>query len=976
MDDHSSTQSFTNLHHHHHCPSFHLTLPSIQSPEVGYQPDLDPLEQYGSRGEESAVSCPDLASSSGARRRGSENDRGFQSISASGLDEDGSLRGHLERDGGSGSHFVDSWYGGVKKEDDWEDGESCDSTADDFYRKGDCYSITNGSSYTLNCGSREGLRQKLGTNYNSYARANWDAKREIVYNREANVSYLTKQTTSHSRSAAGGFNDNSAAYRRTDSRGSDHYLGREEDYGSRCVSGEDQNQAADSEGPWHNVPPYTQTGEGRWRGEADTITLASTCPPQRSPITISSGTYTQKLDSFSEAFLSQRKKMFPMNHGEDSSGQIWEFGAGRGESPGLVKSRQSCGFDSDPYLLPYSSPNHPSLPLFPSPPTSSHIMSSVLSPPPTPLPPPPHSPSKMDSPGSFGGSAHSVFQGEESLGTLQFFNSRLQSLPSVLSSGMMWKFPLLSHCFSQSPCDPNINEGNLRSPHGADYVPRDILQTPETFLTSTSHRPSSHPPPRALCPLNTPSHHLPCPSSHLSGLNNGAAEKVEPYTVNQKVKKGQATLNQSLAQHQAPPLYTGTPFPSVLHSCGGQKRGHYTPRPLLNPVRRGAGLFSSLSSLHHGDNTIEGDCGVLQCVNVGHEFQAELPTCFVNGDRPQEESSREQLLWKPSLELEESVNMQDQVEKLLLLCSSSCLPGGGSNTELALHCLHHCQGNIMATVDMLLFWPPSTAGDYHYAGSNFWTDTEKSVFNAAQETCGKNFSLIQETVRTKTVSQCVEFYYLSKKLLDKQRKQREEEKREGELERQKSVTPICQPVDRQFGLAETVPVPSLASYFPCKLCGKMFYKIKSRNAHMKIHRQPPEDWADRRLQHQLLTQRLALSCPTNLLPPQTPALSFSSSSGLAGTPSSNNSNTDTVSISPSNASVPYNDHITVSNSHVIATINDSDPREQSSSLPFQHSWDSFGHGPSPAAFFTHTEGKEDVAGKVGGEEPISWQQSL
>lgn len=35
------------------------------------------------------------------------------------------------------------------------------------------------------------------------------------------------------------------------------------------------------------------------------------------------------------------------------------------------------------------------------------------------------------------------------------------------------------------------------------------------------------------------------------------------------------------------------------------------------------------------------------------------------------------------------------VEKLLSVCSSSCLPGGGSNTELALHCLHHCRGDTV-----------------------------------------------------------------------------------------------------------------------------------------------------------------------------------------------------------------------------------------------------------------------------------------
>lgn len=46
-------------------------------------------------------------------------------------------------------------------------------------------------------------------------------------------------------------------------------------------------------------------------------------------------------------------------------------------------------------------------------------------------------------------------------------------------------------------------------------------------------------------------------------------------------------------------------------------------------------------------------------------------------------------------------------------------------------------------------------------------------------------------VRTKTVCQCVEFYYLSKKLQDKQKKQKEEdERRDGELDQQKSVRNI------------------------------------------------------------------------------------------------------------------------------------------------------------------------------------------
>lgn len=474
MDDRSSTQPFPNLHHHRPRPSFHLTLPSLQSPEVAYpssQSALDPLEQYGSRGEESTTSFPTSSTSSGGRKGGSGVVRGLLNTSGSGLDGDANLGGHLDGESGLGSHFPDTWFGSIKKEEVWEDGESCGSAADDFYSKGDCYSNANDVCYTMNCGGEEGLRRKLRANYNNYAHVSCEAKGETGYNREADVSHFTKQTTSYARGAAGSCSDSSVDYFKTDSRVSDNYLGREEDYGSSCGSGEDQLQPAEVEGPWLSVSPSSQAGEGRWRGAANTHTLASGCLPQRTPVGISSGTYTQKLDSFSEAFLSQRKGRFPVIPSGDSSGQIWEFGVGRGESPGLVKSRYSCAFDSDSYLPPSSSssPAHPSLPSFPSPPTSSHLMSSVLSPPPTPLPPPSHSPSKMDSPSTFGGTGHSVSQGGDSLGTLQFFTSRLHPLPSVHSSGMIWKFPLLSHCFPQSSGDPGNIDGNLRSSHGSDY---------------------------------------------------------------------------------------------------------------------------------------------------------------------------------------------------------------------------------------------------------------------------------------------------------------------------------------------------------------------------------------------------------------------------------------------------------------------------------------------------------------------------
>ncbi|XP_061620707.1 uncharacterized protein LOC133473016 isoform X1 [Phyllopteryx taeniolatus] len=295
-------------------------------------------------------------------------------------------------------------------------------------------------------------------------------------------------------------------------------------------------------------------------------------------------------------------------------------------------------------------------------------------------------------------------------------------------------------------------------------------------------------------------------------------------------------------------IYTGTPFPSILHSSKGT-RDHYTPRPLLNPARQGTGLYSSLSAVQprHEDK-----CGEAAWVNIGSNFQAELPAPCATEAR--EELNWEQFLWKSWRELRESRKTQEQVEKLLLMCNSSCLPGGGSNIELALHALHSCQADVLATLEKLLLTGTSPAGDYQYAGSDVWTESERSAFNGVLHTHGKNFSLIHKTVKTKTVSQCVEFYYLNNKLQDKQIKQTKQQNRDekgGESEQRKRV------IEKQSEPKKAGPAPPLANSFPCTKCGKMFYKVKSRNAHMKIHRKIPDTWTDR-----LKSQRLNSMIPS------------------------------------------------------------------------------------------------------------------
>ncbi|CAH2314213.1 zinc finger 541 [Pelobates cultripes] len=58
---------------------------------------------------------------------------------------------------------------------------------------------------------------------------------------------------------------------------------------------------------------------------------------------------------------------------------------------------------------------------------------------------------------------------------------------------------------------------------------------------------------------------------------------------------------------------------------------------------------------------------------------------------------------------------------------------------------------------------PHSLADYHYAGSDLWTVSERRMFSRASSVHGKNFSSIQRLIPSKNVYQCIEYYYTFKK---------------------------------------------------------------------------------------------------------------------------------------------------------------------------------------------------------------------
>ncbi|NWV23782.1 TREF1 factor, partial [Origma solitaria] len=320
----------------------------------------------------------------------------------------------------------------------------------------------------------------------------------------------------------------------------------------------------------------------------------------------------------------------------------------------------------------------------------------------------------------------------------------------------------------------------------------------------------------------------------------------------------------------------------------------YTPPPMLSPVRQGSGLFSSVITSHSTShpqlpltpltptprvllcrsNSIDGSVipvtpgpgeqTVEPRINIGSRFQADIPELQ---DRllMEKDVHKATLVWKPWPELENKV-FQQRVEDLLNMSCSSVLPGGGTNSEYALHSLFEAKGDIMVALEKLLLRKPvrlkcHPLANYHYAGSDKWTHQERRLFKEALSTYSKDFIFVQKMVKSKTVAQCVEYYYTWKKILRLGRKHRTrlekkrdecltsgeeevleedeeiEEDRKEEREMQKSPDPPAIPLVGPIDLPALQGLPLSSSSFICEMpnCGAVFSSRQALNGHARIH---------------------------------------------------------------------------------------------------------------------------------------------
>ncbi|XP_039282928.1 mucin-5AC [Nilaparvata lugens] len=339
-------------------------------------------------------------------------------------------------------------------------------------------------------------------------------------------------------------------------------------------------------------------------------------------------------------------------------------------------------------------------------------------------------------------------------------------------------------------------------------------------------------------------------------------------------------------------------YPSRLRSTRHSTAAlPYTPPPLLPPTRNGQGLYWQSITTWPSSTTFKGELSsgedmapesdALPHINIGPQHQAAIPPCNGNQVTDERDPLHEHLLWDPGIS---KLTSDNEVEMYLDFACCAAVPGGGRNKEYALHLLHLCNGNIHEAMLKLMQPTPSLpAGhpllSFEYTDSERWSAYEMEVFHQGLLKYDKDFSCIAQEVGSKTVKQCVQFYYLWKKICAEDYKRlrlsrRKNKETDYDFDYIKTDIPasdvelvstssesrlfVCEYPDCSAsfnsraalnghirihggGTCNRCPTPDRRQLghhpepideFPCKICGKVFNKVKSRSAHMKSHRPP------------------------------------------------------------------------------------------------------------------------------------------
>ncbi|CAG9565563.1 unnamed protein product [Danaus chrysippus] len=254
---------------------------------------------------------------------------------------------------------------------------------------------------------------------------------------------------------------------------------------------------------------------------------------------------------------------------------------------------------------------------------------------------------------------------------------------------------------------------------------------------------------------------------------------------------------------------------------------HYTPQPTLPPDRDGCGLFAEIRNALQAnlDITLEDtplEENRLPQINIGSDHQADIPELC--NDRIDLHRAPEQLLWDPGIN---DALDDNEVRMFMELAMCAAMPVGGHTRESALQTLGECGGDIRTATLRLMSRPAAPSQQ-----ESRWTPDEVEAFLAGLGQFDKDFFRISQLVRSKDSKQCVQFYYFWKKVTKDYKTLYLRSWANDIIYIQGSVAQIS---SRTTSCASPTTAYE-GEEFPCKICGKVFNKVKSRSAHMKSHR--------------------------------------------------------------------------------------------------------------------------------------------
>ncbi|XP_072402412.1 mesoderm induction early response protein 1-like isoform X4 [Diabrotica undecimpunctata] len=153
-------------------------------------------------------------------------------------------------------------------------------------------------------------------------------------------------------------------------------------------------------------------------------------------------------------------------------------------------------------------------------------------------------------------------------------------------------------------------------------------------------------------------------------------------------------------------------------------------------------------------------------IMVGSDYQAQIPEGLSHYDDALPYENEDKLLWDPNDTHLEGIDVSDFLRKVSSIRTSKTgLPQGVNlrDDEEALYMLQQCGHNVEEALRRLKMSAPAVSPEKKKKES-LWSEEECRNFEAGVRAYGKNFHRIQqEKVRTRSVGELVQFYYLWKK---------------------------------------------------------------------------------------------------------------------------------------------------------------------------------------------------------------------